>query len=99
MMPIIGIKCDKFVTKSQAPTTPYGVPPLLRYFERETIPRKNIRATNYYKFGVFYLEGCLTDLIEHLGRNATNYFLYRCVGGCLLGGYRSNLWNGVIDWG
>ena len=27
MMPIIGIKCDKFVTKSQAPTTPYGVPP------------------------------------------------------------------------
>jgi len=27
MMPIIGIKCDKFVTKSQAPITPYGVSP------------------------------------------------------------------------
>jgi len=49
MMPIIGIKCDKFVTKSQAPTTPYGVPPLLCYSERETIPRKIILATSYYK--------------------------------------------------
>jgi len=27
LIPIIGVKCDKFVTKSQAPTTPYGVPP------------------------------------------------------------------------
>ena len=26
-MLIIGVKFDKFVTKSQSPTTPYGVPP------------------------------------------------------------------------
>ena len=56
-MPIIGVKCDKFVTKSQAPTTPYGVPPLLSYYERDTIPRKNIQATNYYKNVEFLLEG------------------------------------------
>ena len=31
------------------PNIPYGVPPLLSYYERDTIPRKNIQATNYYK--------------------------------------------------
>jgi len=44
MMPIIGIKCDKFVTKSQAPITPYGVPPLLRCLERETQSPQKIPA-------------------------------------------------------
>ena len=47
--PIIGIKCDKFVTKSQAPTTPYGVTPQVCYSEIDTIPRKIILATSYYK--------------------------------------------------
>ena len=49
LIPIIGVKCDKFVTKSQAPTTPYGVPPLVCYSESYTIPRKIILATSYYK--------------------------------------------------
>ena len=39
------------------PTTPYGVPPPLCYYERDTIPRKNILATSYYKNWWFYLEG------------------------------------------
>ena len=47
-MPIFGIKYDKFVTKSQAPTTPYGVPPLVCYSESDTIPRKIILETSYY---------------------------------------------------
>jgi hypothetical protein len=40
MMPIIGVKCDKFVTKSQAPTTPTVYPPLVCYSESDTIPEK-----------------------------------------------------------
>ena len=40
MMPIIGIKCDKFVTKSQGPYHPLRGTPLLRYLERDTIPPK-----------------------------------------------------------
>jgi len=31
--------------------------PLLCYSERDTIPRKNIQATNYYKNVEFFLEG------------------------------------------
>jgi len=58
-MPIFGIKYDKFVTKSQAPTTSYGVPPLLCYSERDTIPRKNILATMFYMHWAGY-GGCLT---------------------------------------
>ena len=49
MMPIIGIKCDKYVTKSQGPHHPLRGTPLLRYLERDTIPRKNIHATMFYK--------------------------------------------------
>ena len=37
-------------------------------------------------------------LRKYLGINSPNYFLYWCVGRCFLGGYRSNFWNGVIDW-
>ena len=67
MMPIIGIKCDKFVTKSQAPTTPYGVPPLLCYTERETIPRKNIHATMFYKNVGILLGGVILTLKSKVG--------------------------------
>jgi len=38
------------------PHYPYGVPPLFWYYGRDTIPRKNIQATNYYKNIGFYLE-------------------------------------------
>ena len=37
-------------------------------------------------------------LRKYLGINSPNYFMYWCVGRCFLGGYRSNFWNGVIDW-
>jgi len=40
MMPIIGIKCDKFVTKSQAPTTPTGVPPYFVILRETQSPEK-----------------------------------------------------------
>ena len=43
MMPIIGVKCDKFVTKSQAPTTPYGVPPISLFRERDNPPKKSMQ--------------------------------------------------------
>jgi hypothetical protein len=42
-MPIIGVKCDKFVTKSQAPTTPYGVPPTSLFRERDNPPKKSMQ--------------------------------------------------------
>jgi len=39
-MPIFGIKYDKFVTKSQAPTTPYGVPPFIVFQRQKQSPQK-----------------------------------------------------------
>ena len=41
----------------------------------------------FYKKLAFYFEGVwlVQRLIEHLGINPINYFLYRCVGRCLLG--------------
>ena len=41
----------------------------------------------FYKKRAFYFEGVwlVQRLIEHLGINPINYFLYRCVGRCLLG--------------
>ena len=43
MMPIIGVKCDKFVTKSQAPTTPTGYPPISLFRERDNPPKKSMQ--------------------------------------------------------
>jgi len=40
-MPIFGIKYDKFVTKSQAPTTPYGVPTFIVFQRQKQSPQKN----------------------------------------------------------
>jgi len=39
-MPIIGVKCDKFVTKSQAPTPPMGYPPTSLFRERHNPQKK-----------------------------------------------------------
>ena len=40
-MPIYGKKYDKFVTKSQAPTTPYGVLPFIVFQRQKQLPKKN----------------------------------------------------------
>ena len=37
---IIGVKCDKFVTKSQGLTTPYGVPPYFVILRERQSPEK-----------------------------------------------------------
>jgi len=39
-MPIIGVKCDKFVTKIQAPTTPTGNPPYFVILRETQSPQK-----------------------------------------------------------
>ena len=57
-MLIIGVKCDKFVTKSQAPTTPTGYPPISLFRERDNPPKKSMQQCFTRMWG-FYLEGCL----------------------------------------
>ena len=52
MMPIIGIKCDKFVTKSQVPTTPYGVPPFIVFLRHEQSKEKITKLPDL-KYGLF----------------------------------------------
>jgi len=47
LIPIIGVKCDKFVTKSQAPTTPYGVPPKYVILRETQSPEKISRQPTY----------------------------------------------------
>ena len=39
-MPIFGIKYDKFVTKSQGPTTTYGVPTFIVFQRQKQSPQK-----------------------------------------------------------
>jgi hypothetical protein len=52
MMPIIGVKCDKFVTKSQAPTTPYGVPAFIVFLRLEQSKEKITKLPDL-KYGLF----------------------------------------------
>ena len=52
MKPIIGIKCDKFVTKSQAPSTPYGVLAFI-VFLRERQSTEKITKLPDLKYGLF----------------------------------------------
>ena len=46
LMPIFGVKYDKFVTMSQEPTIPYGIPPFIVFWDRDNpqnkYPCKNV---------------------------------------------------------
>jgi len=53
LMPIIGVKCDKFVTKSQAPTTPYGAPPYFVILRAKQSPQKISRQPIITRIGEF----------------------------------------------
>jgi len=54
---VFGVKCDKFVTKSQAPTTPYGVPPYFVILRETQSPEKISMQQCFTRIGGIYLEG------------------------------------------
>ena len=47
LMPIFGIKYDKFVTKSQALTTPYGIPPFIVFQRQKQSPQKKSNSQKH----------------------------------------------------